>query len=322
VISIADDIPKRHEPAVTTSLILTNVGVYLFCALLPADQLERVFRVFGVVPARLTHPDGLPDLLIGSIAIFVSLFLHGGLAHILFNMWFLWIFGRAVEDRLGSARFVFLYLVSGVAASATHILINSDSILPAIGASGAISGVMATYIVFFPRAQMVVIVPVLFFPLLFPLPAAVYVGVWFAIQLAGGYWSILSYEGVSNIAFWAHVGGFVGGLAVSPTLWNSADGRRALSDNECCESRVWAQRRRGEIDEQQRVQHHRPVLGFFHHLGTPACALQPSAQRDQAARDRSARESQTQTGHPARASPGDHGPARVPTVPVHQRPGQ
>jgi membrane associated rhomboid family serine protease len=140
------------------------------------------------------------------------MFLHGGWAHIIGNMWSLWIFGDNVEDRMGSIRFLFFYLLTGLAAGLTHYLTNADSVVPTVGASGAIAGVLGAYFVLFPRSQIIVLVPIFFFPFFFQLPAVTYLLFWFLSQILGGAIAGLSASQVGGIAFWAHAGGFVAGV--------------------------------------------------------------------------------------------------------------
>jgi membrane associated rhomboid family serine protease len=146
-------------------------------------------------------------------------FLHGGWLHIIFNMWTLYIFGPALEDRLGSVRFAILYLLAGVAASATHALFNAASMVPALGASGAIAGVIAAYAVRFPYAWVRILVPIVFIPLFFSIPAIAFAGIWFFMQLLQGANELFSpFQLGAGIAWWAHIGGFVAGWVLLGAL--------------------------------------------------------------------------------------------------------
>lgn len=152
------------------------------------------------------------------MALFSSMFLHGGWLHLLGNMWILWIFGDNVEDRLGRARFLGLYLASGLAAAFLHVLTNPSSPVPTVGASGAIAGVMGAYFRFFPHARVETIVPPFFLGPVFDFPAVFFLGWWFFLQFFNGAMSLgAAGPGFSGIAWWAHVGGFVFGFAVSLT---------------------------------------------------------------------------------------------------------
>jgi membrane associated rhomboid family serine protease len=199
----------------TWALIAVNVAVFLYELTLPPDELERLFYFFGIVPARYSHPEwatvaGLP---FDDYWPFVTcMFLHGGWAHIIGNMWTLWIFGDNVEDRMGPVRFLFFYLLTGLAAGLTHYFTNANSAVPTVGASGAIAGVLGAYFVLFPRAQIIVLVPIFFLPFFFQLPAVTYLLFWFLSQILGGAIAGLSSSQVGGIAFWAHAGGFVAGV--------------------------------------------------------------------------------------------------------------
>jgi len=154
-------------------------------------------------------------------------FLHGGWLHIILNMWTLWIFGPALEDRLGPVRFAILYLLAGVAASVTHAFFNAASTMPVLGASGAISGIIAAYAARFPYAWVRVLVLIVFIPLFFSVPAMVFAGIWFFTQVLQGATELLSPFAGSGIAWWAHIGGFVSGWAL--LRWIEPWGRTAAA---------------------------------------------------------------------------------------------
>src|SRR6201982_3698985 len=166
---IKDSVPSRSTPVATRALILVNVVVFFFELGLPHQSVEQLFYLFGLVPARFTHPDWA--LAVGFPVdrfwpILTHQFLHGGWLHIVANMWTLWIFGDNVEDRMGPLRFIIFYLVCGVLAALTP-----DATIPSVGASGAIAGVLGAYLLFFPTARLIVLIPILFFPFFFELPA-------------------------------------------------------------------------------------------------------------------------------------------------------
>jgi len=217
VIPIRDTIPSRGVPVVTWSLIAANVAVFLFELTLDPDELEALFYLFGVVPARFTHPAwasrlGLP--VDDYWPFLTSMFLHDGWLHVISNMWALWIFGDNVEERMGRLRFLLFYLLTGLAAGLVHWFTNAQSTLPTVGASGAIAGVLGAYFVLFPFARIIVLIPVFFFPFFFELPAVTYLFVWFASQMIGGALSALGPQDVGGIAWWAHLGGFGAGVVV------------------------------------------------------------------------------------------------------------
>jgi membrane associated rhomboid family serine protease len=212
---IKDSVPSRSVPVVTRALILINVLVFFFELMLPEQSIENLFYLFGIVPARFTHPDwaalaGIP--LDDYWPLLTHQFLHGGWLHIIANMWTLWIFGDNVEDWMGPGRFAIFYLLCGVIAGTTHLLTNPDSTIPSVGASGAIAGVLGAYLLFFPTARLVVLLPIFFFPFFFEVPAVFYLAFWFFSQLFSGTASLAGPQQVGGIAWWAHIGGFIGGM--------------------------------------------------------------------------------------------------------------
>src|SRR6267143_5724238 len=217
VIPIRDTIPSRSAPVVTWALIAVNAAVFLCELQFAPEQLEQFFYLFGMVPARYSHPEwarsiGFP---IDDYWPFVtSMFLHGGWLHLIANMWTLWLFGKAVEDRMGRVRFLLFYLFTGLAAGLTHWFTNADSTIPAVGASGAIAGVLGAYFILYPHARIIVLLPVLFVPFFFELHAVVYLAFWFLSQVYAGTIGSLAPEPVEGVAWWAHVGGFIAGAAL------------------------------------------------------------------------------------------------------------
>ncbi len=212
MIPIKDTVPRIGFPLVTWALIILNGTVFLFELSLPREVLEQIFYLFGLVPARFTYPKEALTYL----PFLTNLFLHGGWLHILGNMWFLHLFGDNVEDRMGHLRFLIFYLLSGVMSNVINFIANIHSSLPEIGASGAISGVMGAYLIMFPKARIITLIPVLFFPLFVELSAFFYIGFWFILQVFSGTLSIGAPEGGGGVAWWAHIGGFVTGIVLLP----------------------------------------------------------------------------------------------------------
>jgi membrane associated rhomboid family serine protease len=215
VIPIRDDIRTRRAPVVTWTLITVNALVFFYELTLAPPQLEQLFYLYGLVPARISHPAwaaevGFPPG--GVLAFLTSTFLHGGWLHIIANMWFLWIFGDNVEDEMGRFRFLLFYLICGVVSGVVHWLVNADSVVPTVGASGAIAGVLGAYFVLHPRAKVLAVFPILFIPLFFWVPAIFYLLLWFVMQLLEGSVSGLHADAVGGVAVWAHVGGFLCGV--------------------------------------------------------------------------------------------------------------
>ena len=189
---------------VTASLIALNIVIFLYQATLSPYALNQLVLNWGIVPDQ--RPFHVFSLL-------TSMFLHGGWLHLLGNMLFLWVFGRNVEDLIGGGRFLGFYLLCGLVAAIVHVMANPFSRVPTIGASGAIAGVMGAYLVKFPRARIVTLVPIFFFITTIELPAAVLLVIWFLMQFVNGFGSLseTSYTG-GGVAWFAHVGGFRAGL--------------------------------------------------------------------------------------------------------------
>ncbi len=208
MLPLVDTIPARRTPWVTYGLIAANTLVF-FYELSLGEAVQSVFQEWGVVPRRLWNGDAgaYPALL-------THMFLHGGWGHLISNMWALWIFGDNVEDRMGHVRYLLFYLISGIGAAWAHAALHTDSTIPSIGASGAVSGVMGAYLLLFPYSRIVTILPLFFYAYLVELPAYYYIGVWFLGQLWSGILS-LALPGAASIAFWAHVGGFVVGMGLT-----------------------------------------------------------------------------------------------------------
>lgn len=209
-----DDNPKTRPPVITAGLIAACTIVFLWQLSLDADASEDVSLGYGMVPAVLFGYAELPARLQAvppAATLVTSMFLHGGILHLLGNMLYLWIFGKAVESALGPMRFGVLYLLCGVAAALMQALTNSAAEVPMIGASGAIAGVLGAYLVLYPRSNVVVLLWIIIFVRLITLPAVILLGIWFALQLL----SALSMQpGEAGVAFWAHVGGFLVGMAL------------------------------------------------------------------------------------------------------------
>ena len=213
MLPIRDTIVSRRTPAITRIIFAVNILVFIW-QLRQGRAMETAVYRLGVVPAHWmvnTLSDFLdwPQLF---LTLITSQFLHGSLLHVGFNMWYLWIFADNVEDRLGHFRFLLLYLGSGVAAAMTQLLITPHSSIPMIGASGAIAGILGAYLLMFPTARIVTLVPLGFFLETIELPAALFLVLWFLLQWVQGVTSIGQIADVGGVAFWAHIGGFVAGM--------------------------------------------------------------------------------------------------------------
>jgi membrane associated rhomboid family serine protease len=213
MIPLRDTIPHRGPPVMTWAVIAINVAIFGFQTPLSAPQLELYYQRVGIVPARFLQHFGGAEVL----TLLTSMFVHGGWFHILGNMWSLWIFGDNVEDRMGHGMFVFFYLGCGAAAAALHIALSPSSVVPTIGASGAIAGVMGAYLVLFPHSRVIALIPIVFFIQIIEVPAYFFLVLWFALQLVSGLASLSSREAslAHGVAWWAHIGGFAAGMALA-----------------------------------------------------------------------------------------------------------
>ena len=213
MIPLRDTIPSRHVAWVTRLLLAANVAAFVL-ELRQAGALEMFVYHFGVVPThwQVGSPSDFLDWPRLFLTLLTSQFLHGGVLHLASNMLYLWIFADNVEDRLGHARFLLLYLASGVVAAVSQILISPRSSVPMVGASGAIAGVLGAYLLLFPSGRIVTLVPLGFFWETVELPAFVFLGLWFLLQWVQGLTTIGQVADVGGVAFWAHIGGFVSGM--------------------------------------------------------------------------------------------------------------
>jgi rhomboid family protein len=180
-----------------------------------ANAAEALVFEFGLIPCRLTGAcTGAPDAPSVAATVFTAMFLHGGLFHILGNMLYLWIFGATVEDTLGHGRFVAFYLVAGVAAALAQTIVNTRSHVPMIGASGAVSGVLGAYFLLFPHARVLCLIMLGFFVRLIYIPAVILLGFWIVVQLISGYLALVFGRDGGGVAWFAHAGGFLAGMAL------------------------------------------------------------------------------------------------------------
>ncbi|MBM4439757.1 MAG: rhomboid family intramembrane serine protease [Candidatus Rokubacteria bacterium] len=222
MLPLKDDVRSQSFPLFTVLLIAGNVGAFLYQMSLElgagrvSQEAATAFIIeFGAVPCRITGLCPLGEFPAPAVSVFTSMFLHGGLFHIAGNMLYLWIFGDNVEDTLGHARFLLLYLLAGVAAVAAQTVVNPASQVPMVGASGAISGVLGAYLLLFPRASILTLIMFGFFVRFVQVPALIVLGFWIVVQFFNG---LISFgargtEG-GGVAWFAHIGGFLAGLAL------------------------------------------------------------------------------------------------------------
>ena len=210
MIPIRDTTPSKNVPMVNNLLIALNVLVFIV-QLMQGSELNRFIFTYGLVPARYTV-DRLGEhfSLFQQVFAWLSfMFLHGGFLHILGNMWSLYIFGDNVEDHLGPLRYLFFYLLCGVASGLSHLVLNAQSTAPTIGASGAIAGVMGAYFLLHPRSKILTLIPIIFIPWFVEIPAFFFLGIWFLFQFLN---AAASGGTAGGIAWWAHIGGFLFGM--------------------------------------------------------------------------------------------------------------
>jgi membrane associated rhomboid family serine protease len=217
---IGDTEVKGAGPGIVTiGLIVVNVLVFLYEAMLSQQALENFIYNYGVIPAQVAQGEGLGTL-------FTSMFIHGGWLHLIGNMLFLWVFGDNIEAVLGKVWYIIFYLAGGLAASAAHILFNWDSTIPSVGASGAIAAILGAYIVMFPQSRIQLFVLTGLGAGVTRVTALVFLGIWAIMQLFSGLASLgVETAQTGGVAFWAHLGGFVFGLAAGFLFKGSAAGR-------------------------------------------------------------------------------------------------
>jgi membrane associated rhomboid family serine protease len=242
LIPLKDNIRSVSAP-ITNLAIIGVTSIIFLLQLAGGDDGSSIVERYALFPSRIQHPEkdvtlhdvrivrdvfgnersvvvekvALPSAVPPLLTFLTCIFLHGGWAHVLGNMWMLWIFGDNVEDRLGHVGYLIFYLACGIAASAAHYLSGPSSTLPTVGASGAIAGVMGAYFLFYPHARVLTLVPLGFFLTTFELPAAFFLGFWFLLQFFQGTLSVMSIES-GGVAWWAHIGGFAVGAAVALVL--------------------------------------------------------------------------------------------------------
>lgn len=221
MIPLRDNVVHKQPPLVVIALIAVNVAVFLYQIVLPDDATVEFIYRHGLIPQRYSDPQWalLNGLLPNDYWPFVtSAFVHGGWLHLIFNMWTLYLFGSTLEGRLGPVQFLAFYLCCAVLSMSAHAYFNANSAIPVIGASGAIAGVIGAYAGSFPRARITLLVPIVFIPLIFSIPAIAFAVFWFALQVFQGASDALLLRIGDNIAWWAHIGGFIAGLILLPVF--------------------------------------------------------------------------------------------------------
>jgi membrane associated rhomboid family serine protease len=221
MIPLKDNIPSSRFPYVTYGILSVILLVYLY-EISIGKEVAHLLHTYGVVPARYHGGEG--SIATRILHLFTSMFLHEdprlalGWRHVVGNMLFLWIFGDNVEDRLGRLRFALLYILSGLAGVMLHFVCHASSTVPVIGASGAVGGVLGAYMITYPRARVITLIPVLFIVALAEIPALIYLAFWFVLQIFMGVGMARAGGGSFGVAFWAHIGGFLAGVALMMIL--------------------------------------------------------------------------------------------------------
>jgi len=234
MVPISDENPIKITPYVTYGLIIINIVVFIYQLTLSPEQLEEFFQSYAVIPRQLSESfygvsgyNVIPE----PLTLITCQFLHGGFLHVGFNMLYLWIFGNNIEEELGGFKFLLFYLTCGAVAALAQWFFSASSTIPNLGASGAIAGVMGAYILKFPSAQILMVLPLGFFVLIpFRIPAYMFLGFWFLQQAFNGFLSLNTTINVGmqqgGVAYWAHAGGFIFGLIFAPILGLFAPKRR------------------------------------------------------------------------------------------------
>jgi len=213
-------VSTHGSPNVTMSLIVANISVFVIQVGLPEATASRFIYSYGLVPAFVVNPALAQHYLIDhnpALALVTNIFMHGGWLHLIINMWTLWLFGAPVEDRLGAWRFLLFYLACGIGGGVCHLVFNLSSAVPVVGASGAIAGVLGAFTWLFTGARVAVVVPIIIIPVIFRVPALLYAGLWFGLQVI----QVMVEEDAEHgggIAWYAHLGGFVAGVTIGAWL--------------------------------------------------------------------------------------------------------
>jgi membrane associated rhomboid family serine protease len=212
MIPLKDENPKKNLPFINFIFILVNIAVFIYQP--SSDQLLKAFyNTYGLIPNSITNisPANFPNFLATLQSLFTSLFVHGGFMHLAGNMLFLWVFGDNIEYAIGHINYFFFYILCGIAAAFTQVFIEPGSLIPLIGASGAISGILGAYIIKFPKNKVTTLFIIIIFIKIIKIRAVYLLGIWFLFQIFQGYFS-LGQESMGGVAWFAHIGGFISGM--------------------------------------------------------------------------------------------------------------
>jgi membrane associated rhomboid family serine protease len=227
MIPIRDNISCDTRPYASWIVMAICIGIFIVMKMMPDELQRQLTYLYGMVPVRYSNPEwatafGLPPD--RYLSFLTSLFIHGGWIHIIMNMWFMWIFAKSIEDSMGHARFFVFYLICGLFATAVQWYFDPELAIPVVGASGAIAGVLGAYFILYPFAKVVIWVPLFFLPIFIELPAIAFLGFWVIIQLQQATSAVLFEEVATNVAWWAHLGGFVAGAFLHPLFIKGVKG--------------------------------------------------------------------------------------------------
>ncbi len=226
MIPIRDNIPCRNTPYISWSIMSVCIFIFLSMKMMPDEVQRQLTYLYGMVPIRYSNPSwsaafGLP--FDNYLSFLTSLFMHGGWVHIILNMWFMWIFANSIEDRMGHIKFLVFYLWCGLFATLVQWYFDQQLTIPVVGASGAIAGVLGAYFVLYPYARVVIWLPLFFLPIFFQLPAIAFLGFWVIIQLQNATAALVFDDLAVNVAWWAHLGGFLAGTLLHPLFINKKE---------------------------------------------------------------------------------------------------
>jgi len=224
MIPIRDNIVCKTTPYVSWGIMAICIVIFIAMKMMPDELQRQLIYLYGMVPIRYSNPDwatsfGLPPD--GYFSFLSSLFLHGGWLHIIINMWFIWIFANNIEDRMGHGRFLVFYLLCGLFATFVQWYFDPSMTIPVVGASGAIAGILGAYFFISPYARVVIWFPFLFLPLFFELPAIAFLGFWVIIQIQNATTAMMFDSVTADVAWWAHLGGFIAGAFLHPLFINN-----------------------------------------------------------------------------------------------------
>ncbi|MCK5121931.1 MAG: rhomboid family intramembrane serine protease [Methylococcales bacterium] len=224
MIPIRDNILCKTTPYVSWIIMGICIGIFLSMKMMPDELQRQLIYLYGMVPIRYSNPEwsaafGLP--FDGYFSFLSSLFLHGGWLHIIINMWFIWIFANSIEDRMGHGRFLAFYLSCGLIATFVQWYFDPTMAIPVVGASGAIAGVLGAYFLMYPYARIVIWFPLFLLPIFFELPAIAFLGFWVIIQIQNATTAMMFDAVTAEVAWWAHLGGFVAGVFLHPLFLNN-----------------------------------------------------------------------------------------------------